>query len=121
VIAEHAVNATDVDRAVRRLGGVALRTPTLVSAVLDERAGTSVFCKAEGLQRTGSFKLRGAWNAISAADGDELAGGVITYSSGNHARALAFAARMRGSPARSSSHPTRRPSSRQPSRARAPS
>jgi threonine dehydratase len=88
-----------VERAARRLGGVAVRTPTLTSERLDEHAQAAVFCKAEVLQRTGSFKLRGAWNAIAALDPDVRGRGVLTYSSGNHGRALAFAARVHGVPA----------------------
>lgn len=87
------LDAAAIDRAARRLGGVALRTPILTSVVLDERAGAPVFCKAEGLQRTGSFKLRGAWNAVAALDAQARSRGVLTYSSGNHGRALAFVAR----------------------------
>jgi threonine dehydratase len=71
------------------------QTPVLASATLTERAGVTVALKAENLQRTGSFKVRGALAKISAL-GDECAGGVVTASAGNHAQAVAYAARARG-------------------------
>lgn len=84
-----------IEAAARRLAGHARRTPLLSSPFLDEIAGRPVFVKAECLQHTGSFKFRGAWNAVSAL----RPGGVIAFSSGNHAQGVALAARMHGIPA----------------------
>jgi threonine dehydratase len=84
----------DVDEAARRLDGVALRTPLLTSAVLDAMTGGRVFLKAETLQRTGSFKFRGAYNRLSAIPPERRASGVVAYSSGNHAQGVAAAARL---------------------------
>ncbi|WP_238009859.1 threonine/serine dehydratase [Dactylosporangium sp. AC04546] len=92
------IDPSAVDQAARRLGGISVRTPLLSSPALDRATGGSVICKAEGLQRTGSFKIRGAWNAIAALPPHARANGVITFSSGNHGRALAFAARMHDVP-----------------------
>lgn len=85
--------------ASQRLAGVAHRTPVLTSRTLDARAGASVFLKCENLQRVGAFKFRGAYNAISQLSDAERARGVITYSSGNHAQAVALACRMLGAQA----------------------
>ena len=90
--------AADVDAAVRRLSGVALHTPLLTSAVLDAMTGGRIFLKAETLQRTGSFKFRGAYNKLAAIPPDQRAGGVVAYSSGNHAQGVAAAARLLGMP-----------------------
>lgn len=95
----------DVVAAADRLRGHAVRTPLLSCAELDRRTGGRIFLKAENLQRTGSFKFRGAMNAISAlmASGADPApparGGVIAFSSGNHAQGVAEAARLHGIPA----------------------
>src|SRR5499427_9751674 len=86
--------AADVDEAARRLAGVALRTPLLTSAALDAMTGGRVFLKAETLQRTGSFKFRGAYNKLSSIPMNERAGGVVAFSSGNHAQGVAAAARI---------------------------
>jgi threonine dehydratase len=91
--------AEDVDAAARRLLGVALRTPLITSPVLDALAGARVFLKAETLQRTGSFKFRGAYNRLAAIPLCERAGGVVAFSSGNHAQGVAAAARLLGMPA----------------------
>jgi threonine dehydratase len=88
--------AADVDEAARRLAGVALHTPLLNSAALDAMTGGRVFLKAETLQRTGSFKFRGAYNRLAAIPLGERAGGVVAYSSGNHAQGVAAAARLLG-------------------------
>lgn len=87
----------EIEAAARRIEGVAQRTPLLNSPFLDEIAGRPVWVKAECLQRTGSFKFRGAWSAVSALP--EGTTGVIAYSSGNHAQGVALAARLRGLPA----------------------
>jgi len=75
------------------------RTPVLTCASLDERAGARLYFKCENLQKTGSFKIRGATNAVFSLTPEEAARGVVTHSSGNHAAALALAARLRGIPA----------------------
>jgi threonine dehydratase len=74
--------------------GIVRETPVLSSHTLSERAGATVVLKAENLQRTGSFKLRGALAKIASL-GDACAGGVVTASAGNHAQAVAYAARSR--------------------------
>lgn len=94
-----AIERADVDAAARRLAGVAHRTPVLRSAHLDELAQAEVHVKAECFQRTGSFKFRGAYNALAAMADAERARGVVTVSSGNHAAAVALAARLFGVPA----------------------
>ncbi|HWV84448.1 MAG TPA: pyridoxal-phosphate dependent enzyme [Capillimicrobium sp.] len=93
------IGLDDVRAAARRLDGVAHRTPLVRSRTLDERAGREVVLKAENLQRVGAFKFRGAYNAVASLTGDERARGVVTVSSGNHAQALALAARLHGAPA----------------------
>jgi threonine dehydratase len=85
-----------VRAAADRLSGVARVTPLLESEALNERAGRRVLVKAECLQRTGSFKFRGAWSRLSAMDEAERARGVLAYSSGNHAQGVALAARLLG-------------------------
>jgi threonine dehydratase len=90
------IGLSDVRAAAARLAGVARRTPVLTSDALDERSGGTVLLKAENLQRTGSFKIRGAYNRISTLPPDALARGVAAYSSGNHAQAVALAARLCG-------------------------
>ena len=84
----------EVADARKRLEGVAHVTPTFTCSSLDKSAKSSVWLKAESLQRTGSFKFRGAYNALSAMPEDEREKGVITHSSGNHGQALALAAKM---------------------------
>jgi threonine dehydratase len=88
-----------IHRAAARLGGVAHLTPVITSRSLDERLGARVYLKAEGLQRVGAFKFRGAYNAVSSLDPATLRHGVCAASSGNHAQALALAARLCGTPA----------------------
>ena len=88
------VEFSDVLAAARRLEGVAHRTPVLTSRTLDERVGASIFCKAENLQRAGAFKFRGAYNKLSSLSHQQLRRGVAAYSSGNHAQAVALAARL---------------------------
>jgi len=90
--------AADVDEAARRLAGVALHTPLLVSAALDSLTGGRIFLKAETLQRTGSFKFRGAYNKLAAIPPERRSGGVVAFSSGNHAQGVAAAARLLGMP-----------------------
>jgi threonine dehydratase len=91
--------AADIDAAALRLAGVALRTPLVTSLVLDAMTGGQIFLKAETLQRTGSFKFRGAYNKLAAIPLEQRLGGVVAYSSGNHAQGVAAAARLLGMPA----------------------
>ncbi len=94
-----AANVPDVERAAERLHDWAITTPLLRSAELDELTGGRVYLKAENLQRSGSFKFRGACNRILALSSAERSRGVVAYSSGNHALAVAQAGRMLGVPA----------------------
>src|SRR5580693_7382136 len=89
-----AIDAADIDAAARVVAPFAVRTPLLSFPVLNERVGTKVFLKPEMLQRTGSFKFRGAFNRLSAIPQDRLGGGVVAYSSGNHAQGVAAAAKI---------------------------
>ena len=89
----------DVRAAAARLDGVAHRTPVITGRTLDKTTGASMFLKAECFQRTGSFKFRGAFNAIASLTDGQRAAGVATYSSGNHAQAVALAAALHGIPA----------------------
>ncbi|MEV0797969.1 threo-3-hydroxy-L-aspartate ammonia-lyase [Kribbella sp. NPDC050281] len=93
------LSLTDVRAAAERIAGVAHRTPVLTSRTLDERVGAHVFLKAENFQRIGAFKFRGAYNAVSRLSADQLQHGVAAYSSGNHAQAVALAARIAGTAA----------------------
>ena len=88
--------AADVRAAAERLRGVAHRTPVMTSRTLDERLGAQVFFKCENLQRGGAFKFRGAYNAVSQLSPEERARGVLAYSSGNHAQAVALTGRLLG-------------------------
>lgn len=88
--------AADVEDAARALKGVAVRTPLLRCDPLDEISGGKVFLKPEMLQRTGSFKFRGAYNRISRLTAEEKKGGIVAYSSGNHAQGVALAAKLVG-------------------------
>jgi len=89
----------DIEKAAVRIAPYARRTPVLTSASLDDAAGARLFLKCENMQRVGAFKFRGACNAVFSLDDAEAAKGVATHSSGNHAQALALAARLRGVPA----------------------
>jgi threonine dehydratase len=88
--------AADIEAAAKRLAGVAVRTPLISAPVLDDAVGARVLLKAETLQRTGSFKFRGAYNKISSIPPERRAAGVVAYSSGNHAQGVAAAARLLG-------------------------
>jgi threonine dehydratase len=90
------ISLRDVEAAAGRLAGVAHRTPVLTSRTLDRAAEASVFLKAENFQRGGAFKFRGAYNRISTLAPDQLRAGVVAFSSGNHAQAVALAARLVG-------------------------
>ena len=93
------VQAADVRQAHERIRPFIHRTPLLSSRTLDKQTGASLFLKAEPMQRTGSFKLRGATNFVQSLPEAERARGVVAYSSGNHAQGVAYAARQAGIPA----------------------
>jgi threo-3-hydroxy-L-aspartate ammonia-lyase len=94
-----AITADDVRDAADRIAGIAHRTPLATSKTLNELVGADVYCKCENLQRGGAFKFRGAYNAASRLEPGERAGGLVAYSSGNHAQAVALAARLLGTTA----------------------
>src|SRR5512142_2178258 len=89
----------DVVAAARRLEGHAHRTPVLTSRSADDALGARLFFKCENLQRMGAFKFRGAFNALSRFDAGQRRAGVVAFSSGNHAQAVALSARLLGIPA----------------------
>lgn len=89
----------DIRAAAERIRPYANRTPVLTCRSIDERAGCGVFMKCENLQKVGAFKFRGACNAVFSLRDEEARRGVVCHSSGNHAQALALAARLRGIPA----------------------
>jgi threonine dehydratase len=91
-----AIDYADVAAAAERLAGHAHRTPVLTSRTADERTGARVFFKCENLQRIGAFKFRGAYNAMSRLSAEERRRGVLAYSSGNHAQAVALAGKELG-------------------------
>lgn len=95
----HLPNPDDVLAAAARLAGHAHRTPVLTSRRIDDELGCRVFVKCENLQRVGAFKFRGAFNALSRLDGSRRAAGAVAFSSGNHAQAVALAARLLDMPA----------------------
>ncbi|RNI25235.1 threo-3-hydroxy-L-aspartate ammonia-lyase [Flexivirga caeni] len=94
-----AFGLADVQDAAARLSGVAHRTPVVTSTRLNDEFGISVHLKCENLQRMGAFKFRGAYNALSRLDAPARAAGVVAFSSGNHAQAVALAAQLLGIPA----------------------
>lgn len=89
-----AISFDDVQQAARRLAGVVVRTPVRRSRHADARCGAEVFFKCENLQRAGAFKFRGAYNALAQFSSAQRQAGVIAFSSGNHAQAIALAARL---------------------------
>src|SRR5690348_7672458 len=89
----------DVAAAARRIEGHAHRTPVLRSSTADRLAGARLFFKCENFQRMGAFKFRGAFNALSKFTPEQRKAGVVAFSSGNHAQAIALAARLLGIPA----------------------
>jgi len=89
----------DVEAAARRIDGHAHRTPVLTSRTVDEQLGAQVFFKCENFQRMGAFKFRGAFNALSRFTPEQRRRGVVAFSSGNHAQAVALSARLLGMPA----------------------
>jgi threonine dehydratase len=94
-----ALNLEDIRTAHQRIAGDIHRTPVLTSRRLDEFCGAQLFFKCENLQKTGSFKARGALNAVRSLDPAGLRAGVVTHSSGNHAAAVSWAAALRGAAA----------------------
>jgi threonine dehydratase len=95
----YAATYEDVLAAAARIRGLAHRTPVMTCEALDALAGRKIFLKCENLQKVGAFKFRGASHAVSRLGDEEARRGVVTHSSGNHAQALALAARLRGIPA----------------------
>jgi threonine dehydratase/serine racemase len=95
----YAATIADVAAAADRVRGIVHRTPVMTSETLDRLAGRQVFVKCENLQKSGSFKYRGATNAVRMLSDADAKKGVVTHSSGNHAQALALAAAKRGIPA----------------------
>src|SRR5215813_5654284 len=94
-----AIQADDVRAAAERISPLARRTPVLTSVDFDAEACARVFFKCENLQRGGAFKIRGASNMVLSLPRQSLAGGIVAYSSGNHAQAAAIAANYVGAPA----------------------
>lgn len=92
------VTYADVEAAAGRIDGIAHRTPVLTSRTADARTGATLFFKAEPLQRAGAFKFRGACNAIAALSGEQRQRGVLAFSSGNHAQAIAYAGALQNVP-----------------------
>jgi threonine dehydratase len=86
----------DIEAAAARLKGIAHRTPVITSRTLNELTGATVYLKAENFQRMGAFKFRGGYNAVSTLSDAQRARGVVAFSSGNHAQAVALAARLHG-------------------------
>jgi threonine dehydratase len=93
---EGLVGLTEIEAASRRLAGIIVTTPLLPADALSDAVDAQVRLKCENLQRAGSFKIRGAFNFVSQLSDDQVAPGIITYSSGNHAQAVALAGRLRG-------------------------
>ena len=89
----------DVQAAAGRIAGHAQRTPVLTSRTADQQSGAQIFFKCENLQRMGAFKFRGAFNALARFDATQRRAGVLAFSSGNHAQAVALSARLLGMPA----------------------
>lgn len=94
-----AVSYPDVEAAAARIAPAVHRTPVVTSRRIDEQAGAQIFLKCENLQKSGSFKIRGAYNALLQLDPERRAAGVVAFSSGNHAQAVALGARLLGVPA----------------------
>ncbi|MEH2125796.1 threo-3-hydroxy-L-aspartate ammonia-lyase [Nostoc sp.] len=90
----NSVTITDVQAAQKRILGIAHRTPVLTSRIVNDRTNSQVFFKCENFQRTGAFKFRGAYNALAQLSAAEKQTGVLTYSSGNHAQAIALAGQL---------------------------
>jgi threonine dehydratase len=93
------ITLTDIQQAAERIKPFVHRTPVMTCESLNQRTGMQVYLKCENLQKVGAFKFRGACNAVFSLSDDQAARGVVTHSSGNHAQALALAAKLRGIPA----------------------
>ncbi|MCK6540528.1 MAG: pyridoxal-phosphate dependent enzyme [Anaerolineales bacterium] len=93
------VTLADIQQAAQRIEPFAHRTPVITNESLDQRVDAQVYLKCENMQKVGAFKFRGACNAVFSLSDEEAKHGVVTHSSGNHAQALALAARLRGIPA----------------------
>src|SRR5581483_4776185 len=93
------INFDDVARAAERIRDIAHRTPVMTSRTVDQRAGCCAVFKCENLQRSGAFKIRGAANFLFSIPTSEVSRGVVSFSSGNHAQAVAIAAAAVGAPA----------------------
>ena len=94
-----AIDYADIVAAASRLAGIAHRTPVATSRTADQRTGAQLFFKCENLQKMGAFKFRGAYNALSQFTPEQRRAGVVAFSSGNHAQAIALSARLLGMPA----------------------
>lgn len=92
------VTYADIETAAKRLAGVAQKTPILTSRTVNERTNSQVFFKCENFQRAGSFKFRGAYNALAQLSEEQKQRGVLTFSSGNHAQGIALAGQLLGIP-----------------------
>ncbi|MDE3003909.1 MAG: threonine/serine dehydratase [Gemmatimonadota bacterium] len=90
------VGLTEIESAAHRLAGIIVPTPLIPADAISEMVGAQVRLKCENLQRAGSFKIRGAYNFVAQLSDDRVANGIITYSSGNHAQAVALAGKLRG-------------------------
>src|SRR5206468_724847 len=88
----------DIESAAKQIAGVAHKTPVVASRAINERTGATLFFKCENLQRAGAFKFRGAYNALSRLAPDARQRGVVAFSSGNHAQAVALAGQLLGIP-----------------------
>jgi threonine dehydratase len=95
-VSDFAISIDDVRAASARLAGVAHRTPVFTSHTANERTGAQLYFKAENLQRMGAFKFRGAYNAIAQFTPEQRRAGVLAFSSGNHAQAIALSAKLLG-------------------------
>jgi len=95
-VSEHLVELDDIREAQERLRPVVVRTPLYRADVLNGELGCDIRLKLESLQRTGSFKFRGAYNYVARLSDEVCSNGVVTYSSGNHAQAVALAAQLHG-------------------------
>ena len=93
------INYADIQAAAARLAGTAHRTPVVTSRTANQRTGAELFFKCENLQRMGAFKFRGAYNALSQLTPEQRRAGVVAFSSGNHAQAIALSGRLLGIPA----------------------
>ncbi|GAX41552.1 pyridoxal-5'-phosphate-dependent enzyme, beta subunit [Tolypothrix sp. NIES-4075] len=91
---DNSITITDVQAAAKRLDGIAHRTPVITSRTVNQRINSQVFFKCENFQRTGSFKFRGAYNALSQLSETQKQKGILTFSSGNHAQGIALAGKL---------------------------